>query len=123
METERRRTSRFEISIPIQIEWDDAESGARFVEDGRTENVSPTGTLVHLPKHLPPVGSRVNLAVFEQKGAEVVRVPAQVLRIERNAARPLAALLVDATEKWRENVCNNQILIDSFTESVDLYED
>lgn len=125
METERRMNERFEISLPIRLEWDDQESGRRFVEDGRTENVGLTGTLVHLPKNLPRVGSQVKIAVFEAKGAEVVQVDAHVLRVERNPAHPLAALRVpsEAADVWRESVCDNQELISAFTESAEEYDD
>lgn len=122
MNTERRMAQRFEISLPVRLEWTDEESGARIVEDGRTENVSPVGTLVHLPRKLPRVGSTVEISVFEAKGAEVVRVPARVLRIERNPAHPLAALTL-SDEAWRENVFQNEELIESFTESAEEYDD
>ena len=115
---------RFEISLPVRLEWDDAESGQRVSEDGRTENVSQHGTLVHLSRTLPRVGSDIELSVYEAKGEEVVRVPARVLRVERNPARPLAALrLTDSNEAWRKNVWSNQELIDAFTESADSYEE
>lgn len=123
MQEERRMGQRFEISLPIRLEWDE-ENGTRIVEEGRTENVSPHGTLVHLPRNLPRVGSSVTLAVYEAKGAEVISVPARVLRIERNPAHPLAALtLTDAAEEWRKNVWHNDDLIEAFTESADDYED
>lgn len=123
MQAERRTGERFEISLPIRLEWDE-ENGTHIVEEGRTENVSPYGTLVHLPRNLPRVGSKVKLAVFEAKGEEVISVPARVLRIERNPAHPLAALtLTDAADEWRKNVWHNESLIESFTENADDYED
>lgn len=124
MQTDRRMGQRFEISLPVRVEWSDEESGTRIVEDGRTENVSATGTLVHLPRQLPRVGSTVKIAIFEAKGAEVIKLPARVLRIERNPAHPLAALqMTDSAEAWRENVWQNKSLIESFSESAEEYED
>lgn len=125
MDTERRMNERFVISLPIRLEWDDAESGQRIAEDGRTENIGLNGTLVHLPKNLPRVGANVKIQVFEAKGAEVVALEAQVLRVERNPAHPLAALRVysDAADEWRKNVCDNRELIESFSESAEEYED
>ncbi|MBC7795336.1 MAG: PilZ domain-containing protein [Pyrinomonadaceae bacterium] len=121
--SERRYGTRFLISLPIRVEWDD-ESGSHVVEDGTTENIGPEGTLVHLPRALPNVGTSVQLAVFEEKGAEVVRVEARVLRVERNAAHPLAALrMFDSVESWRENVWSNQPLIKAFSDSSEEYDD
>lgn len=125
METERRMNDRFEISLPIRVEWDDTESGRRVIEEGRTENIGLTGTLVHLPKNLPRVGSNVTIQVFEAKGAEVVALQAQVLRVERNPAHPLAALRMysDAADEWRKNVCDNRELLEAFSESAEEYDD
>jgi hypothetical protein len=84
----------------IQAEWDD-QSGMHVVEEGETENVGPEGALVHLQRHLPDVGSRVQLAVLDESGLRL-KVITEVLRLERNAGHPLAALqLVDAHDEWR----------------------
>ncbi|MEP6925948.1 MAG: PilZ domain-containing protein [Pyrinomonadaceae bacterium] len=123
MQTNRRMGQRFEISLPVRLEWNDEEKGTHIFEEGRTENVSENGTLVHLPRQLPRVGSTVKIVIFEAKGAEVVKLAARVLRIERNPAHPLAALMIDSTEVWRKNVWQNQSLIESFTDSVEEYED
>lgn len=124
MQTERRVGQRFEISLPVRLEWVDEENGGRIVEEGRTENVSTNGTLVHLSRNLPRVGSEVKIAVFEDKGLEVISVAARVLRIERNPAHPLAALTMgDAAEEWRENVFQNEDLIEAFSDKPENYED
>ena len=61
----------------------------------------PKGTLVHLPKGLPQVGSRVRLEVQGEDGKKL-QVVAEVLRIERNPGHPLAALqLVGETDEWK----------------------
>ena len=101
--SERRTGSRHPISFPIRLEWKD-ETGAEVIEEGLTENIGPTGTLVHLPRKLPIVGSQVNLTVTENASTQVM-VTAQVLRLERNVAHPQVALqLVGSTTDWEKQV-------------------
>ena len=100
---ERRRSNRFVVSFPIRVEWKD-ENGSKFTEEGLTENVSPEGALIYLPRNLPAVGSKVNLTVTENADDEVT-VKAQVLRLERNSAHPQAALhLTDSLRLWKKKV-------------------
>lgn len=100
---ERRSAARFSISFPIRVEWK-GEKGEAMVEEGLTENVGRSGALVHLPRKLPVVGSKVNLTVTENPSNEVT-VTAQVLRLERNAAHPQAALmLLSGTRSWEKHV-------------------
>ena len=88
---ERRRGIRYVISFPIRVTWKN-EDGKRQVEEGLTENVGPKGALVYLPRVLPNVGDSVRLTVTENPEDEVT-VSAQVLRLERNAVHPQAALV------------------------------
>jgi hypothetical protein len=98
--TEQRSGPRYMISLPVRAEWDDDASGEHIVAEGETENVGPEGALVHLPQ-LPNVGSRVQLIVLEGAASKLETV-AEVLRLERNPAQPLAALqLINATDEWR----------------------
>jgi hypothetical protein len=98
--TDLRMGPRYVISLPVRAEWDDDASGEHIIVDGSTENVGPTGALVHLDQ-LPDVGSRVQIAVMRE-GAPQVSAVAEVLRIERNPAQPLAALqLMNANDEWR----------------------
>jgi hypothetical protein len=84
----------------VRAEWDDA-GGTHIMSEGTTENVGPEGTLVHLPRKLPDVGSRVRLEVHGEDG-KTLQVVAEVLRIERNPGHPLAALqLLGETDEWR----------------------
>ena len=100
---ERRHGSRYVISFPIRVKWKD-ESGKEIVEEGLTENVGPQGTLVFLPRLLPTVGSKVYLTITEHADDEVT-VAAQVIRLERNAAHPQAALqLTDSLRVWKKKV-------------------
>ncbi len=105
MTEERRRGNRYLVSFPIRVEWND-ENGEKRVSEGLTENVGVTGTLIHLPRHLPNVGNEVSLTVTEKPSNEVT-VMAQVIRLERNAAHPQVALmLTDEEELWEKEVWN-----------------
>lgn len=108
-ETERRISSRFVVSLPIKVEWRD-ETGNNFIEEGMTENVGVDGTLIHLPKTLPRVGSRVQLEIYEVEGNnQIAEAEAEVIRLERNAAHPQVALrVVDSLDNWRARVYENQ---------------
>jgi hypothetical protein len=100
VETDNRSGPRYLASLDIKAEWDEP-TGAHIVSEGTTENVGPEGTLVHLPRKLPDVGSRVHLQVLGENG-ETLQVVAEVLRIERNPGHPLAALQVlGETDEWR----------------------
>lgn len=100
LETENRSGPRYLASLEVRAEWDEP-SGAHVVAEGTTENVGPEGTLVHLPRQLPNVGSRVRLEVHGETG-EKLQVIAEVLRIERHPGHPLAALQVlGETDEWR----------------------
>jgi PilZ domain len=99
-EPDNRSGPRYLASLEVKAEWDEP-SGAHVVVEGITENVGPEGTLVHLPRHLPTVGSRVRLEVAGESG-EKLQVIAEVLRIERHPGHPLAALqLLGETDEWR----------------------
>ena len=98
--TANRTGPRYLTSLLVRAEWDD-EDGKHFVAEGTTENVGPEGALVHLQRELPDVGSRVQLSVLGEQGQKL-QVITEVLRLERNAAHPLAALqLVAAHDEWR----------------------
>jgi hypothetical protein len=100
IESENRTGPRYLASLEVRAEWDEP-GGAHVVAEGTTENVGPEGTLVHLPRHLPNVGSRVRLEVLGETG-EKLQVIAEVLRIERHPGHPLAALqLLGETDEWR----------------------
>jgi hypothetical protein len=100
---ERRVGTRHFISFPVRVEWED-ESGQEVMEEGLTENVGPYGVLIYLPRLLPNVGSKVNLTVTENP-SNLITVTAEVLRLERNAAHPQAALqLLGPTKDWEKNV-------------------
>src|SRR3990172_4615046 len=100
IETETRLGPRYLASFEVRAEWDEP-GGAHIVAEGITENVGPEGTLVHLPRQLPDVGSTVRLEVQSEQGKKLQFI-AEVLRIERNPGHPLAALqLLGETDEWR----------------------
>lgn len=100
VEPEPRSGPRYLVSFEVRAEWDEP-GGTHVMSEGTTENVGPDGTLVHLPKGLPNVGSRVRLEVQGEDGNKL-QVIAEVLRIERNPGHPLAALqLLGETEEWK----------------------
>src|SRR5262245_5289714 len=100
VEFENRSGPRYLASLEVKAEWDEP-TGAHVIAEGTTENVGPEGTLVHLPRQLPDVGSRVRLEVLGE-GGERLQVIAEVLRIERNPGHPLAALqLLGETDEWK----------------------
>ncbi|HRH40898.1 MAG TPA: PilZ domain-containing protein [Pyrinomonadaceae bacterium] len=104
MSVERRIGERHLISFPIRVEWKD-EKGEEIVEEGLTENIGPGGALIHLPRLLPNVGSKVNITVTENSATNQVTVIAQVIRLERNVAHPQAALMLLGSNKdWEKNV-------------------
>ena len=100
MEIEVRSGPRYLAAFEVRAEWDEP-GGAHILSEGITENVGPEGTLVHLPKRLPEVGSRVRLEVHGEDG-HTLQVVAEELRIERNPGHPLAALqLLGETDEWK----------------------
>jgi hypothetical protein len=100
IEPETRSGPRYLVSFEVRAEWDEPD-GSHVVVQGITENVGPEGTLVHLPRQLPDVGSRVRLEVEGEDGQKL-QVIAEVLRIERNPGHPLAALqLLGETNEWK----------------------
>jgi hypothetical protein len=100
---ERRQAGRFVVSFPIRLRWKDG-SGKEVVEEGLTENVGQHGTLIYLPRQLPTVGCKVVLTVNENPN-DPITVSAQVIRLERNASHPQAALqLTDSLRVWKKKV-------------------
>ena len=100
MEIEIRSGPRYLAAFEVRAEWDEP-GGAHILSEGITENVGPEGTLVHLPRKLPDVGSRVRLEVQGETGQKL-QVVAEVLRIERNPGHPQAALqLLGETDEWK----------------------
>lgn len=88
-------------NMPVRASWVDGESGETINVDGITENVGESSTLVNLDV-LPPVGSEVKLTILEED-KPVIAVATQVIRVERDPSKPLAALSVSENiKKWKQ---------------------
>lgn len=98
----RRLCERYSVSLPVKVEWE--EGGQQFVEEGFTENIGLNGTLIHLPRRLPEVGSEVNLTIIENS-ENCIQVTASVLRVERDVFHLKCALLLsEVTKDWEEKI-------------------
>jgi hypothetical protein len=87
-------------NLPVRATWVD-ESGETVSIDGMTENLGETSALVNL-EVLPPVGSEVKLRLFDDDKT-IIEVPTQVIRVERDPSKPLAALSVlENLKSWRQ---------------------
>ncbi len=91
---------RITASMPILASWVDAETGERIKVEGLTENVGETSALVNL-ETLPPVGSHVRLKILEE-GKSIIEVTTEVIRVERDPSKPMAALSISENmKKWK----------------------
>ena len=91
-------------NMPVRASWVDSESGEKIVVDGLTENVGENSTLVNL-EVLPPVGSEVKLRILEDEDSKhsIIEVQTEVIRVERDPSKPLAALsVVQNLKKWKQ---------------------
>ena len=93
---------RIMANLTVQASWIDAESGDTVSINGFTENLGENTALVNL-EVLPPVGSEVKLRIFDEEKT-IIEVPTQVIRVERDPSKPLAALSVlENLKKWKQN--------------------
>src|SRR5438067_2041088 len=91
---------RITASMPVQASWIDSETGERVRVEGLTENIGESSALVNL-ETLPPVGSQVRLKILEE-GKSIIEVSTQVIRVERDPSKPMAALSVlEGLKKWK----------------------
>ena len=94
---------RIMASLSVQASWLDEVSGNTIFVNGLTENLGETSALVNLDI-LPPVGSEVKLRIFDEEKT-IIEVQTNVIRVERDPSKPLAALSVlDNFKKWKQNV-------------------
>ena len=86
-------------SMPVKASWID-ETGEKVNVEGVTENVGESSALVNLDT-LPPVGSEVRLRIMEENRT-IIDVTTQVIRVERDPSKPMAALSVlEGLKKWK----------------------
>ena len=94
---------RIMANLRVQVSWIDKGTGKKVEVEGMTENVGETTALVNLVT-LPPVGSEVNLRVIDEDKT-LIDVPSEVIRVERDPSKPLAALSIgDNLKKWQQIV-------------------
>ena len=91
---------RIMASLPVQASWVDSATGKTVSVEGLTENLGENSALVNLDV-LPPVGSEVLLRIFDEEKT-IIEVPTQVIRVERDPSKPLAALSVlENVKNWK----------------------
>jgi hypothetical protein len=91
---------RIMASLPVQASWVDSATGKTVSVEGLTENLGETSALVNLDV-LPPVGAEVTLRIFDEEKT-IIEVPTQVIRVERDPSKPLAALSVmENLKNWK----------------------
>jgi hypothetical protein len=101
-----RRTplhQRIMANFRVQASWVDKVTGKLILVEGLTENIGEASALVNL-ETLPPVGSEVSLRVINEE-MTLIEVPTEVIRVERDPSKPLAALtIVENLKNWKQNV-------------------
>ncbi len=94
---------RIMANFRVQARWIDKVTGKLVLVEGLTENIGETSALVNL-ETLPPVGCEVSLRVIDDE-VTLIEVPTEVIRVERDPGKPLAALtIVENLNSWRQNV-------------------
>jgi hypothetical protein len=92
---------RIMANLQVQASWVDTESGNTISVEGMTENLGENTALINL-ETLPPVGSEVMLRIIDEEKT-IIEVPTQVIRVERDPSKPLAALSVlENVKKWKQ---------------------
>ena len=94
---------RIMANLQVRATWIDQATGKTITVEGFTENIGEASALVNL-NTLPPVGCEVNLRVFN-KEKTLIEVPTEVIRVERDPGKPLAALsVVQNLRSWKQKV-------------------
>lgn len=94
---------RIMANLRVQASWKDKVTGKTVLVEGLTENIGETSALVNL-ETLPPVGSEVNLRVIDEEQT-LIEVPTEVIRVERDPSKPLAALsIAENLKNWKQDV-------------------
>lgn len=94
---------RIMANLRVQVSWIDKVTGKTVLVEGLTENIGENSALVNL-ETLPPVGSEVSLRVIDEEKT-LIEVPTEVIRVERDPSKPLAALsIAQNLINWKQNV-------------------
>ena len=95
---------RIMANLRVQASWIDKVTGKTVLVEGTTENVGESSALVNL-ETLPPVGSEVSLRVINDEEKTLIEVPTEVIRVERDPSKPLAALsIAENLKNWKQDV-------------------
>ena len=87
-------------NMPVQASWIDEESGKMVKVEGTTENLGENSALVN-HEVLPPVGAEVKLRILGDDKT-IIEVATEVIRVERDPSKPLAALtILQNLKKWK----------------------
>lgn len=91
---------RIMAKLTVQASWVDEDSGNVVFVKGLTENLGESSVLVNLDI-LPAVGSDVRLRLSDENNF-IIEVDTQVIRVERDPSKPLAALSISENlKKWK----------------------
>ncbi len=92
---------RIMAKLSVQASWVDEDNGNVVFVNGLTENLGETSVLVNLDI-LPAVGSDVKLRLSDENDF-IIEVDTQVIRVERDPSKPLAALSIsENVNKWKQ---------------------
>ena len=91
---------RIMAKLTVQASWVDEDSGNVVFVNGLTENLGESSVMVNLDI-LPAVGSEVKLRLSDENKF-IIEVDTQVIRVERDPGKPLAALYIrENLKKWK----------------------
>jgi len=91
---------RIMAKLTVQASWVDEDSGNIVFVNGLTENLGESTVLVNLDI-LPAVGSEVKLRLSDENKF-IIEVDAEVIRVERDPGKPLAAMYIrENLKKWK----------------------
>lgn len=76
--------------LSAKVSWLDETLGETISTTGFTESLGEKSVLINL-EMLPPVGVDVDLSLFDGN-KEIIAIPARVIRVERNIAKPKISL-------------------------------
>ncbi len=96
---------RIPANLKAQVSWIDSRTGKKISIVGVTEHIGESGALVNV-EVLPEVGSKVKLRLFDED-KKIIETLTTVIRVERDPARPLAALsVIKNIKKWKDSAVN-----------------
>ncbi len=94
---------RIMANLLVKASWIDSATGEEVFAEGLTENIGESSALVNL-QQLPPVGSEIQLQILDEENM-LIEIPAEVIRLERDPSKPLAALsIVQNLKGWQQKV-------------------